>query len=55
MRKPASPSKIKEQILIMIDTAAVLPAIIAFAVSAAAGPILIPILTSLKMDQTDMY
>ena len=34
-------------------TAAILPALIAFAVSAAAGPVLIPILTSLKMDQTE--
>ena len=34
-------------------TAAILSALIAFAVSAAAGPILIPILTSLKMDQTE--
>ncbi|MBQ6469439.1 MAG: phospho-N-acetylmuramoyl-pentapeptide-transferase [Lachnospiraceae bacterium] len=32
---------------------AILSAMIAFAVSAAAGPVLIPILTSLKMDQTE--
>ena len=37
----------------MIDTAALVPGLIAFAVSAAAGPVLIPILTSLKMDQTE--
>jgi len=34
-------------------SAAILSAMIAFAVSAAAGPVLIPILTSLKMDQTE--
>lgn len=37
----------------MTDTAAIIPAMIAFAVSAVSGPVLIPILTSLKMGQTE--
>ena len=37
----------------LIEWTAVIPAFIAFAVSAAFGPILIPALTKLKMDQTE--
>ena len=37
----------------MIDSMAVLPVFLAFAGSAALGPVLIPVLTRLKMDQTE--